>query len=234
MPPEAVSNPRPLADVANEPLPASARENPGADLDGQVAAVLAAGVPLGDVSLTREQLLSCLREAFDLVGQNRIDDRLADDLVARVTEHPAARAVDVGVTARRSSTKMPSGASSISSARPRVVLLQGDVDAVERQATRTSMTRVTTEVTAARMATWNDGSPAPTAVAIRVTAMPSNGGSTSAGITSRSHNAPGASRGRHAHHLPPRGVPAASRPTTSRRATTVGSAMPIIDMRIRR
>ena len=71
-------------------------------------------------------------ETFDLLGRNQIDDRLADDLVARVTEHPAARAVDVGVTPLEVDQEDAVRRQLDQITRPRVALLQGDVGAVER------------------------------------------------------------------------------------------------------
>ena len=85
------------------------------------------------MSLTREQRLPGWPQTFDLVRANRLDDRLADDLVARVTEHPAARAVDVGVTPLEVEQEDAVRRQLDQLARPRVVLLQGDVDAVERR-----------------------------------------------------------------------------------------------------
>ena len=88
-----------LADVAHQALPSPVREDLRADLGGHEAAVLPAQRPLVDLGVALEQLLPLLREPIDLLGPDQIDDRLAEDLLARVAEHPAAGAVDVGVAA---------------------------------------------------------------------------------------------------------------------------------------
>jgi hypothetical protein len=96
---QVLFQPLALADVAYQALPSAVREDLRADLGEHVAAVLPAQRPLEDHRLAPDQLLPHLHQPIDVLGQDHVGDRPCQDLLARVAEHPAAGAVDVGVPA---------------------------------------------------------------------------------------------------------------------------------------
>ena len=88
-----------IADVAHERLPAAVRQYLGVQLDRELRPVLSQQPPLGYFGLAREEALLGRGQPTDVFGGDQIDDRLPDDLLPRVSEHLASRAIDVGVAA---------------------------------------------------------------------------------------------------------------------------------------
>ena len=110
----------PVADVANDGLPASIGEDVGVDLDGDHGSVLSAQPPFVDVGLAGSQhALARSEQAGRVLRRNQILDGLADQLLPAITEQSTCRRVDVGVTAVEVGREH--GIGSLIDGRPRVV-----------------------------------------------------------------------------------------------------------------